>query len=115
MGTQDACSEPDVTDFHENHSHDHASECHVLHEPPANSSVLVHSRLTGTVVLTEVSELAVLLNKLVLSITIFILRLLPKRLSNTLMNLPSKLLHGNVKLKNGHEELPALFALILTV
>merc|ERR1712119_139892 len=113
--TQDASSELDVSDSHKNHSHDHASECHVHQEPPANSSVLVPSRLTGTVALQAVSELALLNKRNVPSITIHILRLSPQRLSNTWMNLPSRLLHGKLKLKNGLKLLPALFALKLIV
>merc|ERR1712088_1027934 len=81
--TQDASSEPGVSDSHKNHSHDHASECHVHQEPPANSSVSVPSRLTGTVALQDVSELALLNKRNVPSITIHILRLSPQRLSNT--------------------------------
>merc|ERR1712183_138227 len=113
--TQDVCSELDVMDSHENHSHDHASECHVHQELLANSSVSVPSRLIGTVVLSEASELALLKNKLVNSIMMLILRLLPRKLSNILMNLPLRLLHGNLKLKNGHEKLPLVCALILNV
>merc|ERR1712183_326202 len=90
--TQDASSELDVSDSHKNHSHDHASECHVHQEPPANSSVLVPSRLTGTAALTAFSELALLNKRSVPSITTHTLRLSPQRLSNTLMNLPSRLL-----------------------
>merc|ERR1712038_1871519 len=88
--TQDVSSELDVSDSHKNPSHDHASECHVHQEPPTNSSVSVPSRLTGTVALTAVSELA-------------------------LLNLPSRLLHGKLKLKNGLKLLPAIFALKLNV
>merc|ERR1712119_119235 len=113
--TQDVSSELDVSDSHKNHSHDHASECHVHQEPPTNSSVSVPSRLTGTVALQAVSELVLLNKRNVPSITIHILRLSPQRLSNTWMNLPSRLLHGKLKLKNGLKLLPALFALKLIV
>merc|ERR1712119_82771 len=113
--TLDVSSELDVSDSHKNHSHDHASECHVHQEPLTNSSVSVPSRLTGTVALTAVSELVLLNKRNVPSITIHILRLSPQRLSNTLMNLPSRLLHGKLKLKNGLKLLPAIFALKLNV
>merc|ERR1712002_1065283 len=113
--THDASSEPDVSDSHKNHSHDRASKCHVHQEPPANSSVSVPSRLTGTVALTAVSELVLLRKKNAPSITKPILRLSTQKLPNTLMNLPPRLLHGKLKLKNGLKLLPALFALKLNV
>merc|ERR1712165_697791 len=68
-------------------SQDVYSECHVHHVPHSNSLVLVHSMLIGKVVLIEISELVLLLNKLALSITKLILMKLAKKQFTILMNL----------------------------
>merc|ERR1712183_657186 len=99
--TTRATSKPDVTDSHEEPTHDHASHSHHHQRPHTSLSVLVNSRLTGTVVLTTASEPALLRKRPVPSMTKPTSLKSEPRLPDTRATSPTRLPNGKDKLLPG--------------